>query len=84
MTKQTVEITIHETKLLFENCEYPNPTREQIADKLKETIFSYSEKRMNGDINPYTARFEEQRNYNSASSSEYGVYSLDTDPLNEP
>ena len=55
MTKQDVEITIHETKLLFKNCEYPGPTREQIADKLKETIFSYTETRTDStdDIPPF-------------------------------
>ena len=80
MSKQNVEITLHETKLLFENCIYPEPTREQIADKLKESMFSYTEKRISADINIPTARFDEQRD---VSSSVHGVYNANNDPFNE-
>ena len=92
--RDIVEITIHETKLLFEYCTYPEPTREQIADKLKETIFSYSEKRtkMLSDSDIYerydginlqnsgylTARINEQR---QAPPSH--TYNKDSDPFNE-
>ena len=98
-----VEITI---RLEFEDCEYPEPTRETIRNKLREilsTNFAYSEKRyplsepfdVHNDIvtgkyeeepiNPYTARFEEQRNIGTenVASSKYSAYALDTDPLNE-
>lgn len=97
-----VEITI---RLEFTDCDYPEPTRETIRNKLREmlsTNFAYSEKRypllepfdVHNDIvtgkyseepvNPYTARFEEQRNIGSkASSSKYSAYALDVDPLNE-
>jgi len=96
MTKQDVEITIHETKLLFTNCDYPEPTREQIADKLKDIIFSYSEKRMplsmedvveishedfeHKHLNLPTARITELRN---VSSSVHGAYNANHDPFNE-
>ena len=114
-------IKLHEITLQFEGKEYPEPTREQIAEKaceyLNELKFSYSEKRYSdkteeintepvtsdletfGDIdkamekahqkldgiNPSTARFDEQRHFSSkdVSSSEYSVYSLENDPLNE-
>ena len=92
--RDIVEVTIHETKLLFEYCTYPEPTREQIADKLKETIFSYSEKRipMMSDEEIYesfdginlqnsgylTARINEQRN-----TPPKETYGKDSDPFNE-
>ena len=79
-----VEITIN---LEFENCEYPEPTRETIRNKLREmlsTNFAYSEKRyplsepfdVHNDI--VTARFNEQR---KAPSKE--TYGVDADPFNE-
>lgn len=44
-----VIITVHSIDLSFDNCEYPEPTREQIAEKLCEyvnsNVFSYSELR---------------------------------------
>ena len=79
-----VEITI---RLEFENCEYPEPTRETIRNKLREmlgTNFAYSEKRyplsepFEVQNNIITARFNEQR---KAPSKE--TYGVDADPFNE-
>jgi len=44
-----VEITVHATDILFTNCEYPEPTKEMIIDKMREMLdegnITYSEKR---------------------------------------
>lgn len=44
-----VEITVHATDILFTNCDYPEPTKEMIIEKMRELLdegnISYSEKR---------------------------------------
>ena len=45
-----VEITVHATDILFTNCDYPEPTKEMIIEKMRELLdegnITYSEKRM--------------------------------------
>ena len=44
-----VEITVHATDILFTNCDYPEPTKEMIIEKMRELLdegnITYSEKR---------------------------------------
>jgi hypothetical protein len=44
-----VEITVHATDILFTNCDYPEPTKEMVIEKMRELLdegnISYSEKR---------------------------------------
>ena len=33
-----VEITVHATDILFTNCDYPEPTKEMIIEKMRELL----------------------------------------------